>query len=258
MRSLHIATIVSNASMYDSMRASMAEVGFSEHNCRFTRFDNTNGNRFEPFALLRELATYGDEPYIALCHQDLLFGPLTSLSTLQGRIEDLESHHPKWAVAGCAGRAFRGQFVSHMDDPSGSYRARGLARSVLTLDEMFLILRRSRYPMPTPRLSGFHFYGTDVAINARLKGDRAYVIDFPLRHLSSGNFTSDTFKTARQEMASVLRQKLLVGLVGTTCDEFSVSCNPAIESLLQRKWIAKYLRRIFLGFIPRAGHQSAP
>ncbi|MBV8781055.1 MAG: hypothetical protein JO353_06630 [Phycisphaerae bacterium] len=251
MKQFLIATISNDLAPYQSLRDSIAAAGFTDKDCRFVVYDNSDSNRFEPYQVLRDLQSDGDEPYVILCHHDLVFGPETTLQLLQQEIEVLNQLHPQWAVAGCAGMSRRGEVLFFMDDPRGSYRSNGLPRKVISLDESFLLFCRSRFPVPSSDVSGFHFYGTDVAVNATLAGNCAAVIRFPLRHLSGGNVSTPAFAEARRAFERSLRRKLIIGSIRTPCAEIVVSCFPWIERLLQRDMVTRLLRRLNLAFIAK-------
>ena len=248
-RRLYIITIANDLPAYRVMRQSMAEAGFTDASCRFSLLDNSQSNRFEPYQVLRTLPGDGDEPYVMLCHQDLSFGPLTTFDILMKRIAELDSQHPDWAVAGTAGVNARGTPVVHLDDPSGSYRVANLPAKVTTLDENLLLLRRDHLAQPSPGLSGFHLYAPDICLRARLRGYSAYVIDFPVHHLSAGNPDQQAYYVARDALADAWRDKLLVGIVSTTSGHIRVSRWPWLQKLLQNRWVVGVLRRLRLDVV---------
>jgi hypothetical protein len=250
-RLLYIATISNDLSAYARLRESMAVAGFTEESCRFELFDNSTDNRFDPFDVLRELPTRVSEPYLILCHQDLIFTPETTFDSLLQRTSELEQKYTDWAVAGCAGRGRRGEYLFNVNDPNGRHRVQGLPSEAISLDEMFLLLKRSKFPTPTPGLRGFHFYGTDVAINAKLDGHRALVIDFPLTHLSAGNTGTSAFMEAKLSFEEALRGKLLIGVISTTCTHMVVSRWRFMEWLLRSRYARAILPRLGLGFVPK-------
>ena len=248
---LHIATIANDLAAYAALRRSMELAGFDEQRCRFTLFDNSASNQFEPHGVLRSLPTDGDEPYVILCHQDLEFGPEATADRLLQRVEQLNAQHPRWAVAGNAGTTPRGRYVLHLDEPTGSYRATTLPARVISLDENFLVLRRSRFPRVSPGLSGFHLYGTDLVLNAMLAGDQAYVIDVALRHLSAGNPASAAFNTARDQLMDHWRNNLLLGVVRTMCTGFCLSRWSWLDRLMNwQPRIGTVLRLLRWVYIP--------
>ena len=61
-----------------------------------------------------------------------------------------------------------------------------LPQRVSGLDANFLVVRRDANLAASADLKGFHLCGTDICTVARFLGYTAYVVDFHLRHLSSG------------------------------------------------------------------------
>ena len=242
-RLLHIATIVNDHAVYDAMRASMADSGFTEETCRFTVFDNSVVNQHDPYGVLRQLASDGDEAYVMLCHQDLLFSSECSLQVLQKQIEELNKLDPRWAIAGTAGADIHGQLVIHLDDPNGRWRMPDLPRKVVSLDENLLLLQRSHYTLTTPGLWGFHLYGTDLCLNAYLRGESAYVIAFPVRHLSPGNIFSSAFGESLARLSSEWKRRLLFALVRTPCSELRLAPFGWLRTSLLGGRVKEFIRR---------------
>ena len=248
-RLLHIATLTNNLPQYQAMRASMELAGYSESTCRFTLFDNSQSNQHEPFEVLRLLEHDGDEPFIVLCHQDLLFSDSSSFTVLKAQITLLNERFPDWALAGTAGISWRGFPVMHLDDPYGSHRDANPPRQVISLDENFLLLRRDRFIRPSPGLTGFHFYGTDLVLRALQQRRRAYVIQLPIRHLSAGVTSGKIYKDSRTAMMQTWRPQLWVGLVQSLPSQFRVSRLRWLEWVLQFRLSASVLRRLRLPII---------
>jgi hypothetical protein len=249
-RLFHIATIANDPGVYSAMRASMVAAGFDELSCRFTLFDNSKDNQFEPYRILRQLPGDGDEPYIILCHQDLLFSESCSVDVLTRQIKTLESEHPAWSIAGNAGGDTAGNLVIWLDDPNGSWRSKQVPCTAVSLDENFLLLRRSHYPPVSPQLKGFHFYGTDICLNAILRNHTAHIIRFPVKHLSSGNFYSPEFKAAEQELIKVWKPRLLIGIIRTSCWDLRLSRFALLQWLLRNTILTRILRRMRCCIVP--------
>ena len=246
----HIATISNDSVQYAAMRASMAAAGFTDATCRFSLLDNSVGNAHDPYRTLRDLPADGDEPYYVLCHHDLRFGAETTYDRLSAAVADLDRRHRRWSIAGTAGISPRGERLLHLDDPTASHRVAGLPRRVQTLDENFLLVRRSAAVTPSPGLSGFHFYGGDLCLNAAVARRTCYVIDFPVTHLSGGTDTP-AFYAALEALIETWRPRLWVGIVGTTCSNFCVSASPLVRRVLDREWVRDWLRARGWGVIPR-------
>jgi hypothetical protein len=241
MHRFHVVTIFNDTDCYRRMRSSMAAVGFDSQTCRFTALDNHLTNVHDPYQVLQRLGGDGEEPYVILCHQDLLFDHATSAETLTLRLAHLDELDPAWAIAGTAGGDRGGSAVLHLDDPTGSYRWPTLPHLVVTLDENFLVLRRSQYVRPTPSLSGFHLYGTDLGLNATVQRKSCYVIDFPVHHLSAGDPEGQAFIAAERELVREWRSRLMWGVVKTTCTTLSISFVPPAERVLAARRVRRFL-----------------
>jgi hypothetical protein len=87
---------------------------------------------------------------------------------------------------------------------------------VNTLDECFLIIRRESGVTVSQELTGFHFYGTDLCLNAEKLGCSSYVIDFPIMHSSEGTIDAD-FYEAQDRFEKHLEQIQFHRSVKTTC-----------------------------------------
>jgi len=224
------------------MRQSFEQAGFSDDVCRFTAFDNSDANYFDPYQLLNALCSETTEPYLILCHQDVRLDLGNGVEKLLDEIARLNTKHPCWMLAGNAGVDFRGRPVLHLDDPHGRYRSRNLPARVLSLDENFLLIRNGKGLATSPGLSGFHLYGTDLCLNAHVRGGSAYVIDFLLTHLSGGNPHTVEYASALDNLKRYWCQKLWIGLVRTTTGaELSISRNAILRRLLSRRCIINWL-----------------
>ena len=67
-------------------------------------------------------------------------------------------------------------------------------------------------------LSGFHFYGADLCLNAEKIGHTCYVIDYPVLHESVGRLNED-FYLARDRFGSHLKKNGQHTFLSTTCTE---------------------------------------
>lgn len=241
---LHVCTFVTRPDQYRDMLESMRAAGFDTAHCRFTAFENLASNRHDPYRVISAVLKDGVEPYILFCHQDLLIDRGNTFADLMAAIDLLTQQDPRWAVAGNGGADRWGNLILCLDDPNGRHRTADLPRQVISLDENFLLFRRSRPLEASPDLSGFHFYGTDVCLQAHRRGWRAYVIEFPVTHLSAGDTSSESFRAGRSRFATAWRKRLLVGLIYTTCTELRISRFAWIEALLKQERLVWWLRKL--------------
>jgi hypothetical protein len=178
-----ICTLVTRPAEYAAMRASFAAGGFDETCCEYLDIDNSAGNRLDAYAGLRAMIAAAQGETLILCHQDVRL-IADGAAVLRARLAALPAD---WAVAGNAGVTAEGRYAIRISDPHGEDQHRGpLPARVVSLDENFLVLKRAAGLLPSAALRGFHLYGTDLCLHARLAGRSAWVLDFHLRHLSPG------------------------------------------------------------------------
>lgn len=209
-----VLTLVSSWEKYERARSSFERNGFVEGVAEFVAIDNTRGNTCDGFGALRRAFPMLSGEYVIFAHDDveLLDDDADALWRL---LEDLTARDPGWMVSGNSGvRSRSGVICRHIDDPHGSTRLENGAVKVDVLDENFLVLRASAMVFPSRDLSGFHFYGADLCLQARLAGGSCYVIPFFLRHHSSGNPGTEFFRV--KALIEKKYEKLLFGSIMMT------------------------------------------
>ena len=125
----------------------------------------------------------------ALCvHQDVVLPPrwFARAEASMAALRERDPRDPDPAVWGTVGVQQSGRFVGAVRDPNGPCRWGRPPSRVIALDEHLLLVDRAAGLRFDPRVPGFHCYGTDLAIRARLAGRDAAVLDAPVVHLSSG------------------------------------------------------------------------
>jgi len=157
-----------------------------------------------------------------LCHQDLRLIE-DGADRLEAVLSELEARDAGWAVAGNAGGTGLGRLAMRISDPHGENRRIGsLPERAMSLDENFLVLKRSARIGLSRDLTGFHFYGADLCLAADIMGHSAYVIDFHLRHLSDGRI-SPAFYQARAAFRAKWSRALRPRWMQTTCGVMRLS-----------------------------------
>lgn len=179
-------SLVTDWSQHAAMRQSFAAGGFSDGNTETLTIDNTRGNTADAYRGYTTLIAAARAPLLILAHQDLRLLQ-DDAATLRARLAELEARDPSWALAGNAGGLEDGTLAIRITDPHGADQRRGtLPARTESLDENFVVLRRNTGVGFSAPLSGFHLYGADLCLQARLQGRSAWVIDFHLQHLSAG------------------------------------------------------------------------
>lgn len=193
----------------------LKRLGFS--NDQIFISDNSH-NTFDSYEAIRIFLRTSNHPFVIILHDDIDFGTAT-LASLEAKIEDVILKDPRASVFGVAGISFKGQqgvgrfFDSNFSEQSWGFKDFGKASS---LDECFLVIRKDSWISVSDDLSGFHFYGTDLCLNAEKLGFSSYVVDFPVIHRSEGTLNSD-FYSARDRFELHLREKGIHRFIRTTC-----------------------------------------
>lgn len=216
IKTFKICTIANNMSLYEQMKVSFIKAGFSEEFCNYLLLDNSDGNVHDPFRSINSVISETYEPYIIFCHQDILVNKNHGYKHLMAMLEQLSKIDSDWALAGNAGVNQQYEFVAIISDSVSPNWQGELPQKVHSLDENFFVIKTSLNLNTSTDLSGFHFYATDLCLNAILDGKSCYVIDFHVTHLSSGNYSEAFFK-ARDEFYNYWSNKFYFTYVMTPC-----------------------------------------
>lgn len=201
-------TFVKDESLYGQMRESLRRAGFDDSS--FVRLSDRDT---DPFAAIPDVASSAAR-YVILCHQDVLSDHGIGTRELLASLAELDALDPGWVVAGNAGVTPRMRLVARLRDPYGHSTAADLPVPVQSLDENFLVFNRRNQPRTSAGLKGFHMYGTDVCLNALADGGSAYVIDFPLTHLSRGE-PDEAFERAKESFMEAWNARCLFRYIST-------------------------------------------
>lgn len=200
-----ICTIVNDYSQYQAMLDSFKNSGFEATTSEFLYIDNAASNEFDCYEGLNLLIQQCKGEYLVLCHQDVRLLS-DNYHVLLDRLKQLETIDSTWALAGNAGKTENGEYRIRITDLHGVDQLRGpLPARVVSLDENFIVLKRSALLAFSGDLRGYHLYGTDICIQAEVRGKSAYVVDFHLEHLGAGIVTKDFFACADALESKYLR-----------------------------------------------------
>ena len=246
MRTFHFAVIYNDLRQYQGFLQSLHEAGFTESNTRLTGYDNTNGNRHEPFSCINLAIQATTEPYLVFCHQDIRFDRGEGYPELVRCLKELTQLDTSWVVAGNAGVNFKFQTVIRITDPNQSPNWRGpFPQRVMSLDENLLIFNIRQGPRASTQLAGFHFYGTDVCLNAIKDHKVAYVINFHITHLSGGSFGAE-FWRMRSLFELLWSARFSYAFVRTvTGQTLCLSRVRWLRLFGSSKWVSKLFTRLF-------------
>jgi hypothetical protein len=179
---------------------------------------------------------------LVFAHQDVYL-PAGWDGWLAEAIEPWARQDPTWAVLGVFG-------ITRQRRPGG-YLYCTASQKVLgqpfpqpipcvSLDEVVLVLRRSAGLSFDERLPGFHFYGTDICLEAQQRGLGAYIVSaFCIHNAEGGSFLPRAFWRGYFH----LRHKWLKQLpIATPCTTITYWGGPVATSIL-RDLYAYYCRR---------------
>ncbi len=202
-------TLLTNPEQYEAFRSSFRSAGFSDADCEYLVIDNTSGNTGDGYGGLNAILTAARAETVVLIHQDVV--AIDNREALEARLLELGKIDSQWALAGNAGGGGAGEIFIRISDRHGTnMRTGSFPKRVTSLDENFIVVRKSTGARFSADISGFHLYGTDICIVADLLGFNSYVIDFHLKHLGQGKTGADFFKcrdTFRRKWQRALRAR---------------------------------------------------
>ena len=181
-----IGTVVSDWTQYDAMQKSFISAGFSQRNCQYLPLNNVGENNFDLYSGGNTIISQSQGDYVILVHQDVRCAP-DGIDELNACIDRLGAIDPNWAVVGNAGE-WNGQWFVRITDPYGPNQSTApvYPHRVNMLDGNFLVVKRSTNVSFSRDLTGFHYYGWDLCLNADIRGYNSYVIDFHITHNCKG------------------------------------------------------------------------
>lgn len=192
---------------YREWIASFQARGFGEDVCEFIVIDNSRENQADGYVAGNEFLQAARGRWVVLCHQDLLLMEHGRVE-LEARLTELETLDPHWAVCGNAGYTDDGWPVLNLEQSYGPEHQHGeLPTKVMSVDENFIVVRRLANLAFSRDLHGFHHYGPDLCIVADILGWNSYVIDFYLKHKSTGTIDG-RYTDSRDRVAAKYRRAL--------------------------------------------------
>ena len=239
-----ICTLVTNWDEYGRMLESFIAAGFTAGDCEFRYADNTNGNSFDAYQGINQFLQNADAKYIIICHQDILL-KFDKRIDLDNRLADLDRLDRDWAVVGNAGTNNLYLESMKITYPEMSCVEKGVLPSkARSLDENFLLVKKSANLALSADLSGFHMYGTDICLIAECLGYTAYAIEFNLMHLSKGKMDTsfyDLSNKLERKYSHFFRSRY----IKTTVTRFYLSPNPIWRSLMNISLVKSIVRLFY-------------
>ncbi len=233
-----VCTLVTDKAEYEKTLRSFLARGFDLGNSEFAVVDNRSANRLDAFAGIREFVCSARGRYVVICHQDVELIE-DGFDVLLARLRHLDDTAPNWAVAGNVGVRGLTNWTARISDPHvRDARVGRFPTAVDSIDENFIVIKRASGLVPSDDLSGFHFYGLDLCIQAERRGLEAYVIDFHLLHKSAGNKSAAYF-AARTAIENKYAQESRGRIVRTPCEYVFLGWTSRLRTL--RWWLGKII-----------------
>lgn len=237
-----ICTLVTKTDEYEIMLNTFKEKGFTNENSEFLFIDNSTSNNYDGYTGLNNFLSQSKGKYIIVCHQDIRldFDGLDELNTCINEIEKIDSN---WAVLGNAGGTNNfSKFHIRITDPHGSNKRTSEFPAIVdSLDENFLVVKNDLNIGLSRNLEGFHFYGTDICLQAKFRGYNAYVIDFHLTHLSKGKLDKN-FEKCKNKLIKKYELAFKAKFIQTSCTYIFLSQSSFLNFLFNNKFIFKIKR----------------
>jgi len=236
-----ICTLVTIKEEYQEMMSSFVEAGFDTSFCEFLYIDNTTHNKSEAYQGLNYFLQKAKGKYIILCHQDILICH-DKIDRLEQCIADLDQLDPSWAIMANAGASGIKDIVYRLIEPNNVVKRRGHPiQKVTSVDENFILVKKSANLSLSNNLKGFHLYGTDLCIIANILGFNAYVVHFDLLHKSKGNVDT-SFYILKNELQLKYQRALAGKYIQTTCTNFYLSSSNTLNAVLNMKFTMFFVR----------------
>jgi len=238
-----VCTIVNDMDEYQLMRDSFLTNGFDE-DCEFIIADNTKKNNFDAYQAISNFLKTSTGEYLIVVHQDVR--TIDNKQKLLSCLEDLNKIDSSWAICGNSGGLGYHQTVLHITHLDQTHTPiEKLPHPVVTLDENFLVIKKSTNLTISPNLKGFHLYGTDLCIIAKFMGYTSYVIPFMLLHLSEGNIKS--LELYKNDFIKKYGEKMKLGFIQTTFTRFYLS-NSKIKNRIFNSKLGFFIVKQFVRY----------
>jgi hypothetical protein len=246
-----ICTMVTDYSEYLEMCLTFSRSGFDKADCEYLYIDNSNRQTMDGFSGMNFFLNNAAGDYIILCHQDVRLD-FDRREKLDEVIQSLAKRDPNWALCGNSGGIRPGRMAIRITDPHGADQRRGeLPARVVSLDENFIVVRRSANLALSRDLSGLHLFGIDLCVIADILGWNAYVVDFHLHHLSGGGRVNRSSRVdyaklvpQRKQMIERYRRKLSDRLIKSPSTIVYLTRSATRSSVMNLRLVTRVLERL--------------
>jgi len=239
-----ICTLMSNQEEYAEMTQSFIHAGFDPSFCEYLYIDNSQQNKYDAYRGLNKFLTLAKGHYIILCHQDVLLN-YDNIEVLEQRMAEMDVKDNHWAVLGNAGAGGIKNIVYKLRNQQGELVSRGtVPQQVFSLDENFLLLKKEANLSFSTNLTGFHFYGTDICLVAKVLGYTTYVIDFNIVHKSEGKL-DPSFDRIKKELIKKYISAFDGRYIQTTMTNFYLSGSRYENFFFELKIVRFFARQYY-------------
>lgn len=239
-----ICTLVTRKQEYEEMLNSFIQKGFTTDICEYLYIDNSEECVFDGYSGLNTFLLKAQGKYVILCHQDITIHD-NDINDLLQNIDEINQKDPNWAILGNAGGINLKWIATHITEGSGKVRKEEhLPLRVKTVDENFIIVKKSANLALSNDLSGFHFYGTDICLIAEVLGYTCYTIGFNIIHKSNGNPDAN-FVRSRIAIKKKYQLAFKGRFMSTTFSRFYISGNYLFFTLLNLSPILFFVRQYY-------------
>lgn len=232
-----ICTLVTDFEQYNTMKQSFLENGFF-YNCEYLFIDNSKQNEHDGYSGVNHFINTSNAEYVIICHQDIVIN-FDKRDKLDSIIAELEKNDPRWGILGNAGGNERFEKIfTNLNDLYLNDKEKDLPQKVSSLDENFLLINKKMNISCSVDLCGFHFYGTDLCLQALCKGCHCYVVDFYLTHLGKGGIDT-TFYLNKKALITKYHHLFQDKYIRTTCSKLFISQSTLKMKLLNTLFFLK-------------------
>ena len=239
-----ICTLVTRREEYEEMMQSFVNKGFTEDFCEYLHIDNSTATTYDAYQGLNIFLQQAKGKYIILCHQDIILHD-NDKNDLQKMIAEVDLKDKNWAVLANAGGVNLKWIATHITQKNGRIIVEtDLPLQVKTVDENFIVVKKSANLALSNNLKGFHFYGTDLCLIADILGFNSYVIGFNLIHKSNGKI-DQSFYDSKKAIKSKYRAALRKRFVTTTFSRICFSGNRLEFMLYNSGFILFFVRQYY-------------
>lgn len=239
-----ICTLVTKKTEYQEMLNSFEYKGFTSDLCEFLYIDNSENCTFDAYEGLNVFLQKAKGKYVILCHQDIIIHDQNKDDLLKLIIE-IDKKDENWGILGNAGGVNIKWRTNHITQGEGNtITEKNVPLKVRSLDENFILVKKSANLALSRNLNGFHLYGTDICLIAEILGYNSYVIGFNLLHKSNGTIDKSFFDS-KKNLLKKYNNALRTRFMSSTISRFCLTGNPFFQVLYNSKIILYLVRQYY-------------